>query len=295
MSSYTLRFFARTDPGLRRRVNEDALVLEPEFGFCILCDGMGGHASGEVASTMAVETVARELKRHLLPVAVIRACPVPPALADVEQTVVAAIEVANSAIYERGHSDDRLESGRPMGTTITVLVFVGDVAVVAHIGDSRIYRVRDATIEALTTDHIVTVPDGQQPGANRKRKYVTRALGTRTAVVADVQHVPVVVGDRFYLCSDGLTDVVGEAELTWVLAGAGSEDLAEVPCTLVALANRRGGPDNISVVLVAVDEARGRTPPLPPAPDPTGVLTADDLGVHIDHPPPPDLTPPPRG
>ncbi|MHC4391779.1 MAG: PP2C family protein-serine/threonine phosphatase, partial [Planctomycetota bacterium] len=247
-----VRFFGRTDPGRRRKINEDAFIMEDEYGFGIVCDGMGGHAAGEVASTMAVELVTERLREALPPWSA-RQSDSADLLKSLPRTLLETVETTNAAIYARGTDDPRIEEGRHMGTTLLVLCFVGRHAILAHIGDSRIYRVRDGVIEALTEDHsVLTAAPTKGGGKSRKRKYVTRALGTRPRVLPELKTTDALPGDFFILCSDGLTDYLDDDELARFLTCVDDDELPMIPRQLVALANQRGGRDNITIVLAAV-------------------------------------------
>jgi protein phosphatase len=320
------RLSALTDTGVRRKVNEDAVGVSEAHGVCVVCDGMGGHASGEVASRMAVDVIVRGLQRDLPPLG-----PVVRGAAGRDREAVAAaltraIDAANAAVFERGRSDPAIESGRPMGTTVAALVLAGDAVLLAHIGDSRIYRVRGGELVPLTEDHSVTTSH-EERRRGRKRKYVTRALGTRKKVRAELRFDEALPGDRYLLCSDGLTDCVADDEILAQLEGAADGD--EAVQALVRLANDRGGRDNISVLLAALVSAEeptgdralgtqgaeggrprprverpgvdgpGEDVPDPPAPStgstiPGSFLTSEDMGVeavYVAEPPP--LEPPP--
>jgi len=323
-------FHARTDPGMRRKINEDAFTTDAEHGFCVVCDGMGGHASGEVASTMAVDFVSEKLRKLLAPAVRegggegMRAL-----LHGMPRALLGVVREANAAIYQRGQTDPRIERGRPMGTTLLIACFVGGHAVLAHIGDSRIYRVRAGDIEALTEDHSVLTRQPPAPGKPpRKRKYVTRALGTRTRVVPEFKIVDALPGDHFILCSDGLTDYLKDQELARFLTWVDPEEVEGIPAQLVSLANRRGGRDNITVVVASIAggspgipagastrplSAAGQTPtkemgairtsaagtvrPEPAAlePPPVGASEHLELDAAEDEAPPPPLDPPPVG
>jgi serine/threonine protein phosphatase PrpC len=246
-----LRFHARTDPGRRRPTNEDAFAVSDEGGFCVLCDGMGGHSSGEVAATLAVEILAERARRAIPPAH----GPRPPREADrvralLPDLVREWIRDANAAIFERGAAE-RSGAARQMGTTIALLFVFEDFAVAAHIGDSRIYRLRGGAIERLTRDHSVLSADLAPSPARRKRKYMTRALGTRPEARPDLVTFRVAAGDRFVVCSDGLTDLVSDDEILTLVGDAG--ELASAPAALVNLANARGGKDNITVIVAAAD------------------------------------------
>lgn len=250
-----VRFFARSDPGMRRKVNEDAFTTDPAHAFCVLCDGMGGHASGEVASTMAVDLMSQRMREVLPRVDARRAEEVDGLRERLPRALLDAVKGANHAIFERGKIDPRIEQGRHMGTTLLVLCFLRDKAVLAHIGDSRIYRIRAGEIEMLTEDHSVLSPAAKSPeGKPRKRKYVTRALGTRARVVPELRSIDAEPGDFFLLCSDGLTDYVKDDELARFLTCVELEEVARIPRQLVALANQRGGRDNITVIIASVGD-----------------------------------------
>ncbi|GIW73012.1 MAG: hypothetical protein KatS3mg102_2554 [Planctomycetota bacterium] len=307
-----LRMCGRTDRGTRRRLNEDAIGILADLGFCVVCDGMGGHASGEVASRMTVELLERRMREAVPPLAA-RTPEQDRAVRErLPGLLGAALAAANLQVYERGRSDPEIERGRPMGTTVAALALAGDRVVLAHIGDSRIYRLRQGRLQALTRDHsVITPPEAQRLG--RKRKYVTRALGTRRRVRAELGATDAAPGDVFLLCTDGLTDVVHDDELQRILlAAAGDGELEGTPDLLVELANRRGGRDNVSVVVAVVEAAPpgGRlqptverpeaaeppaVPPPPPAGGETGELRPEDLALRDlpAPPPPPPLEPPP--
>lgn len=263
-----IRFQGRTDPGRRRTTNEDAFTISDEASFCVLCDGMGGHASGEIASRMAVEHLGERL----------RAATARPGAADLARAVRDWLRTANDAIYARGTAEPGVSFGRNMGTTLALLWLRGAHAVIAHIGDSRVYRFRDGGLEALTRDHSVTAPlEGEDPKkSGRRRKFVTRALGTRPEVTADVMTLEVRAGDRFLICSDGLTDLVRDREIKEELVERGAA-LDRVPRALIDLANQRGGRDNITVIVAEVEEA------------PVAAVVGEDSTVE----PPPPLEPPP--
>jgi protein phosphatase len=273
-------FHGRTDRGLRRPTNEDAFAFSDEDGFCVLCDGMGGHASGEVAAGLAVELLAARARKALGrgPGGRSRA-EIGELRAELPRLVAGWLREANAAVYARGKSLGPAPRGRPMGTTIALLCVVEDFAVTANIGDTRIYLVRGGRIERLTRDHTVLSADLPLPRERRwKKKYVTRALGTRPAVESDVLAHDVFPGDRFLLCTDGLTDVAKDDEILAILE-TGARRPEAVLDALVELANARGGRDNVTVVLAELDAAPARV----------GVAGFDDA----PSPEPPPLEPPP--
>jgi protein phosphatase len=228
-----------TSPGRVRPANQDAAgyFSAPDGGrdkgrLFVLADGMGGEAGGEVASGLAVEVIARAYFEHASP---------DPAVA-----LAHSVRLANQAILEQASASAAL---RGMGTTCTALVLRGATACVAHVGDSRAYHVRDGAVRQLTTDHSL---------AHRGPAYahvLTRALGVQPAVEVDVVAVspPPRAGDVFLLCSDGLWGQVDEADIAEVLAA--EPDLDAASRRLVDLANARGGPDNVTVLLVRIERA----------------------------------------
>lgn len=229
---------AATDIGQVRDGNEDTYVVEePLFA---LADGMGGHRGGEVASRIAIETLER-------------------LFATGEGTLPEIVREANRAVFERSMSD-RSVSG--MGTTLTAAVLEGDHVRLAHVGDSRAYLLRDGALRRLTIDHTLVdrmVRSGEITAAEADvhphKNVLTRALGTDQEVDVDERSVTLEEGDRLLLCSDGLTGMVTEDQIQAILeASPAPQSAAE---RLVRAANRAGGVDNISVVVLAATGAGG--------------------------------------
>ena len=232
---------ALSDAGRVRRNNEDAFAFDSTAGVAVLADGMGGLDAGEVASTVAVEAIIDALQGVSEPG---------------EGALASAIEVANAAVRqaaERAQSD--------MGTTVVVwLSNTPGQCFVAHVGDSRVYRLRDGALRQLTADHSIVqqmIDDGVLSEVEARtsihRNVITRALGLEARVQVDVRSWVYVPGDLFLLCSDGLTDMVTDEEINRVLCdplGGSPGSLANVAEALVASANEAGGNDNISVLLV---------------------------------------------
>lgn len=217
----------------------------------MVCDGMGGHQGGEVASRLAADLFADRITR-LWPVLSEPGRKLSKRRALAKQAVQEGAAEANAAIHAAGcERAESASSKARMGTTLAVVLVVDDFAVVGNVGDSRVYRMRDGAIEQLSEDHTILA---HRPGAavtDRKRKFVTRALGTKDTVEASISMVDVYPGDLFVLCSDGLTDVVADEEIAKVLHH-GRYDLRRGVRRLVRLANERGGPDNITVVVAEV-------------------------------------------
>jgi serine/threonine protein phosphatase PrpC len=228
-----LRIGAKTDRGKVREQNEDAYGYRD--GLFVVADGMGGHQAGEVASAITVETVlATELGQDII--------------TQLRQTVLAA----HAAILERAAANPDLVG---MGTTVAVLVIDSAKAYYTHIGDSRIYLWRDAELRQLTNDHSLVaelVRTGEltkgEARVHPKRSILTQALGGERAPDLQVQSLPLQSGDKFLLCTDGLTGTLEEAEIQAILSRP--EAPAQLVEKLIAAANDNGGPDNISTIIV---------------------------------------------
>lgn len=233
-------------PGQVRGENEDCFVTLPDIGLAVLADGMGGHQAGEVASRMAVDLIAEQFETM--------SAPTQPANA---QSIVEAVRRANSAIHEAAEAHPAYQG---MGSTVVVALFSGDHLHIGHVGDSRVYRLRDHALAQLTKDHSVvqelvnrglfTAEEARQSLA---KNLVTRALGTDPVIEPEITDTIVQRGDVYLLCSDGLTDVVSDVQITEILAAVGN-DMDQAARRLVDTANAHGGPDNISVVLVHIGE-----------------------------------------
>lgn len=226
------------------------MICEDE-GLGAVCDGMGGHDNGEVASRLAVDVLSDRASRFAARLREERPRKLSQVRAMAQDMVQDWTHAANEAIHVKGGEE---AAGRDrMGTTLALALFVGDFVVVAHVGDSRVHRIRGGAIEQLTADHVIVADarrEANDPRPPRKRKFVTRALGTKASVEPDVRLLDVAPGDLFLLCSDGLSDLVTPEEM--VEATASGRDRRLAVRALIELANRRGGPDNITVVLAEV-------------------------------------------
>ena len=226
----------RTDIGRVRSRNEDSVAVDAGAGLLVVADGMGGHNAGDVASRMAIEGVIGAMQGSS---------------GEDDRRLVAAVRQANEAIYAAA-GEDYERSG--MGTTVVAVWLRPTRLVVAHVGDSRLYRLRDGAIDALTRDHSQVqelvdrgILTPAQARASTRRNFLSRALGTDPDVTIDsAAHTPA-AGDVYLLCSDGLTNMVEDEEIVSLVRDAASLDAAAE--ALVALANERGGRDNISVAL----------------------------------------------
>jgi protein phosphatase len=246
-----IRCAGLSDVGQKRTANEDRFYCEAETGLCILADGMGGKLFGEVASQMAVDIITRHVREDLP-----KSCH---RLDRVAQSCMAVnlmdewIRDANHQIYQKGHTPDGPFGG--MGTTLVCLLAFDSQMVMAHVGDSRCYRLRKGALKQLTDDPSLVasqVKAGQLSAAEAReathKNIITRAIGTSEHVKPEVVVVPLEDRDLFLLCSDGLTDMVTDEDLKKLLGARGT--LEERARTMIALANDRGGRDNITAVLV---------------------------------------------
>ena len=246
-----------TDTGRVREHNEDTFGTDADIGLVVLADGMGGYKAGEVASGITVRTVMslvkdavdrEDLSRH-----------------DEESGLTRpgillrdAIQRANKIIHQTARSQPNCEG---MGTTVVAGLFFDDKLTIAHVGDSRLYRMRDGKLQQVTQDHSLLqelVSRGfytpEEAARASAKNYVTRALGVEAAVEVEITEVEVRKDDLYLLCSDGLSDMVedDDIQLTISTFGANLETLAK---QLVLLSNDNGGRDNISIVLVRVLES----------------------------------------
>ena len=253
----------KTDVGRRRELNEDSYHCSDRDGLSIVCDGMGGRDFGEVASSLAVSTLTRVLHksfpRTLRGRRLEGGGPVVDAFV---QLFDGWIRDVNTQIHSFGSMDQKY---REMGTTLALVYHQEDLVVVAHVGDSRVYRIRDGAIETLTEDHsfvnaqvkagLITREEAEH---SAHKHIVTRAMGPRAVVKPDVAVLRARPGDLFILCSDGLSDVTQAADILEAVQTAVGDlrtgDLPPGVQALIDLANERGGPDNITVILTRLEE-----------------------------------------
>lgn len=241
--------YGLTDVGRRRESNEDALLDEGDVGLYAVADGMGGHAAGEVASRMAIETLLERMR---------------PATAgdgdprDAEQVrnaLRSAIEEANHKIFS---SVETREEWRGMGTTLVAMATFGPEAVIGYVGDSRAYLLREDVLHRLTSDHswvneqvklgLLSDEDAQR---HPYRNIVTRALGNRDEVQVDLLRESLRRGDVFLLCSDGLNTMLGDDEIAATLRAHAGDPRAACEA-LIDAANARGGEDNTTVLVIEI-------------------------------------------
>jgi protein phosphatase len=246
--------FGDTHVGRRRVSNEDAFGLDADAGFFVVADGMGGHAAGEVASREAVDTVLAMLRRD---VQTFRAIEAGERSEDnvrrAKRAVEAAMQAATYMVFAIAETDPE---HRGMGTTLSTLLVAGNLGITGQVGDSRIYRVRGSEVTRLTEDHTLVawqikqgIISPQEAERSPHRNVITRAVGSRDYVQVDTHVFDLVPGDRFLLCSDGLHGYLDDAEIPPMLAKTPSDAVRD----LIALANQRGGRDNITAIVVSVD------------------------------------------
>lgn len=252
-----VRAYGQTDVGRKRRSNEDAYLVDEELGLFVVCDGMGGHAAGEVASQEAVESIYGMVKRGVanLP-ALDRMQGDREAYADgafrYRRLLESALQAAAYMVFSMAEID---RGRRGMGTTATTMLVRNGFATFGQVGDSRIYRIRDGVLDQLTEDHTLVawqVKHGliteAEAAFSPQRNVITRAIGSSDHVEVDTGHFPIERGDLYVLCSDGLHGYL-ESHDQDIFSAASAEELPQV---LIDLANGRGGKDNITVVVVEV-------------------------------------------
>jgi len=247
-----LLLHGKTDVGLMRDHNEDAIGCDENIGLAVLADGMGGHRGGEMASAITVSTVLENVTEKIKKIK--------PGEADEETgysleslAVHEAVALANKNVHDSSEANAQY---RGMGTTVVVTLFYDNRFTVAHVGDSRLYRLRDAELEQITRDHSLMqelIDRGfytpEQARNSLNKNLVTRAIGIDENVQIDVQEDIAMVDDIYLLCSDGVTDMI-EDELIKTAMLDNEDDLKKTASEIIRLANEHGGKDNISALLV---------------------------------------------
>lgn len=239
-------YCAQTDPGLTRSNNEDFFLFDENAGFAVLADGMGGYSAGEVASSMAVTSIAKALTSYLS-----RSVSFSHA-DDLCRLLARSVDKANQEILQAAAGNP---SYKKMGTTVVLGVFQGDRLFLTHVGDSRCYRLRGGVLAQITKDHSMLqeqVDAGLMTRAHAAhapgRNLLTRALGVESRLPLEVRIHPVEAGDLYLMCSDGLTDMVDDASIASLMSE--NTDLAQRATALIHLANAKGGRDNVTVMLI---------------------------------------------
>jgi protein phosphatase len=254
-----LQIVSLTDPGKVRGHNEDCVESRPAIGVVVLADGMGGYNAGEVASGMATSLIASGLN-DVWSRASLKSLDREQASALSQQLLQQQVSLANTAIFEAAQKDPQCAG---MGTTLVSCIFYDNFITVGHVGDSRLYRLRDDVLEQVTRDHsllqeqiesgLISKEDARQ---SHNKNLVTRAVGIDPEVQAEIHSHEVLVGDIYLLCSDGLNDMIEDEEIQMTLVALRS-NLELTAQQLVQAANDAGGRDNVSVMLVKVVSAFG--------------------------------------
>jgi serine/threonine protein phosphatase PrpC len=251
-----LQSAGRTDVGMKRSHNEDSLKVYRDENLFIVADGMGGHASGEVASQLSVETLTEFFRATAEDEEITWPYKLDKGRRYAENRVVTGIKLSNRRIFESATRDAKLKG---MGTTIVVTYFTDEHCYVGHVGDSRVYRYRKGVLVQLTEDHSLLNDyikmrqlTPEEIEAFPHKNVIVRALGMKETVQVDVMHEPPIAGDVYLLCSDGLSGMVTDPEIAEILSGDGSLD--EKCDQLIDTANAAGGTDNTTVILVLCSE-----------------------------------------
>lgn len=252
--------YAMSDPGAKRTHNEDSVATDKRIGLAVVADGMGGYKGGEVASALAVNTIMSELenalerrRRDAESVHHKEFSPESLAVRDV-------LELSNEIIFNAAQSQPQYGG---MGTTVVLVLFYGNRITIAHVGDSRLYRLRSDKLELVTIDHTLLqelVARGfysrEEARESQNKNLVTRALGIEESVAVDIQEDVALPGDLYLLCSDGLNDMVEDRDIYLTLKQY-SDNLDEAVAELIRLAKNNGGKDNVSVVLARPTQVPG--------------------------------------
>lgn len=243
-----MQYWGITDPGCTRTQNQDAYqieVLDRNTLLCVVCDGMGGAKSGNVASTLAVDVFVQEVKRTWTP-------GMDPEKQD--QMLRGAVKLANFTVYDQAQ---QFEEFTGMGTTLAAVLIHGKLATVVNVGDSRVYSVRSDGVRQLTTDHSLVqmmVRRGELTPEQAKsypgKNLITRAIGTEPVVECDIFHRRMVGGECLLLCTDGLSNSLDDQEILFeVVHGINKQSSCE---RLLTIAKNRGAPDNVTCVLIQI-------------------------------------------
>jgi PPM family protein phosphatase len=252
--SQILEIASCTDPGMVRSHNEDSIASDPANGLVVLADGMGGYNAGEVASGMATTVITTEIQQLLAkvqPFEIDEETKAPVAARMIREQVLKA----NTSIYQAAQSQPQYAG---MGTTLVVCLFYDDKMTVGHLGDSRLYLLRDGKFSQVTRDHSLLqeqidsgIITADQAKHAQHKNLVTKALGIDPTVEPEIREYATRPGDIYLLCSDGLCDMVDDEDMGMTLQALGG-NLKLAAQQLVQMANDNGGKDNISVILVRV-------------------------------------------
>jgi protein phosphatase len=249
--------FGRTDVGRRRKVNEDSFLVAPDSHLYAVCDGMGGHNAGEVASRMAIEALGTFVERSAVEKEITWPWGLDANLSFDANRLKTAVRLANSEVFRSADSREELAG---MGTTVVAALVSGNVMTLCSAGDSRCYLVRDGALQQLTQDDswvsaalgegILNSDDVER---HPLRNVITKAVGARDSIELETQEHTLQAGDVALLCSDGLHGMVSDEEISGLLLGD-LTSLEEVSTSLIEAANEAGGRDNVTAVLLRYTE-----------------------------------------
>ena len=245
-----ITFAGASDVGKVRHHNEDSYAIDPERNLMLVCDGMGGHAAGEVASRIGIETVTKFFSENDLKIFEAESFRYPETITSLGKLLAGAIAVANQRIIEHGRS---VPGQTGMGTTVVACHFDNGVVSICHVGDSRAYLIREQNIRRVTVDHswvseLMEKHNLTEEEAEMQvnKNVITRALGTKPQIRVDISQIRFIKGDLFLICSDGLTGMVSDGDILKASNQHG-EDLDALVNDLIERANAAGGVDNVTV------------------------------------------------
>lgn len=256
-----LQIVMNTDVGRLRQHNEDKVEIDTKLGLAVLADGMGGHKAGEIASSLAVGTTMEHIRHELEDIDPNAVC--------TESGRTHGSIIMRKAIQMANHTISHTAATQPlfqgMGTTIVALLYYHNRLSVGHVGDSRLYRLRDGQFEQLTTDHSLVQDmlnkgyiNQEEAKSSAHKNLVTRALGIESSVEVDIQEFDTIPGDIYLLCSDGLSDMISDDHIKNITSKH-QNNLDKASTELIKQANYAGGEDNISVILVKIVCSSGQS------------------------------------
>ena len=252
----SLRFWPVTDVGRVRDHNEDNFLVSKKLQLFVVCDGMGGHAAGEVASSIAAKTVQEVISQQREMLTQFEQGVGGASRTDILRLMEQAVQQACNAVFQEGQRD---ETKRGMGTTLDALLILGERGFIGHVGDSRVYLYRQGSVHQLTEDHSLINEllrrgrlSREQIDSLQHKNAVTRAVGVYESVEVDTIDFDVLRGDRFLLCTDGLHGYFEAAELGRLFGETPEDELSQ---KLIDLSNERGGKDNITSIIIKVPDA----------------------------------------
>ena len=255
MSQFDIEFAAVTDIGKIREKNEDNVLISSDLGLGIVADGMGGHSAGEIASNIAVSVLAETVRKIDHEQLAIPSTFLPKLTLPARKLLLAA-NLANEAIYSTAQTSDVYKM---MGTTLTGVLFEEDTATAVHVGDSRLYLLRNDKFIQITTDHSLAMEHvrrglltKEEANHSRIQNVLTRAMGIKRNIEFDLLKFPVQAGDMLLLCSDGLYKGLSDTQIADILQKNKTTPLVKLCKQLVHDSNEHDGQDNISTVLIKI-------------------------------------------